>query len=178
MHPYYLLSRLSFSWVQSCPTLCDPMDCSTPGLPVHYSNSCPLNRWCRPSISSSVIPFSSCLQSFPASGSFPMSQFFTSGGQIIGASVSASVFPMISFRIDWFDLLTVQGTLKSFFQHHSSPGHNTGVGSLSLLQGNFSSQGSNPGLPHCRQILYQLSHKGSPHLSLCTYNIYIFVIIL
>ena len=102
MHPYYLLSRLSFSWVQSRPTLCDPMDCSTPGLPVHYSNSCPLNRWCHPSISSSVIPFSSCLQSFPASGSFPMSQFFTSGGQIIGVSASASILPM-NIQ-DWFPL--------------------------------------------------------------------------
>ena len=58
------------------------------------SNSCPLSRWCHPAISSSVVPFSSCLQSFPASGSFPMSQFFTSAGQSIGASASASVLPM------------------------------------------------------------------------------------
>ena len=70
----------------------------------------------------SVIPFSSCLQSFPTQGS-PMSQFFASGGQSIGVSASASVLPIniqISFRIDWFDLLAVQGTLKSFLQHHSS----------------------------------------------------------
>ena len=85
---------------QSCPTLCNPMDCSTPGFPVHhqlggvYSNSCPLSQWCHPTISSSVIPFSSCLQSFPASGSFLMSQFFPSGGQSIGISASASVLPM------------------------------------------------------------------------------------
>ena len=59
-----------------------------------YSNSCPLRQWCHPTISSSVIPFSSCLQSFPASGSFQMSQFFTSGGQSIGVSASASVLPM------------------------------------------------------------------------------------
>ena len=58
------------------------------------SNSRPLSWWCHPTISSSVIPFSSCLQSFPASGSFLMSQFFTSGGQSIGASTSASVLPM------------------------------------------------------------------------------------
>ena len=58
------------------------------------SNSCPLSQWCHPTISSSVVPFSSCLQSFLASGSFPMSQFFTSGGQSIGVSVSASVLPM------------------------------------------------------------------------------------
>ena len=61
--------------------------------PRVYSNSCPLSR-CHPTISSSVVPFYSCLQSFPASGSFPMSQFFTSGGQRIGASTSASVLPM------------------------------------------------------------------------------------
>ena len=58
------------------------------------SNSCSLNRWCHPTISSSVVPFSSCLQSFPASGSFQTSQFFTSGGQSIGVSASASVLPM------------------------------------------------------------------------------------
>ena len=70
-------------------------------------------------------PFSSCLQSFPASGSFPMSQFFPSCGQSIGVSASASVLPMnisglTSFRIDWLDLLVVQGTLKSLLQHHNS----------------------------------------------------------
>ena len=58
------------------------------------SNSCPLSRWCHPTISSSVVPFSSCLQSFPAPGSFPMNQFFASGGKSIGASASASVLPM------------------------------------------------------------------------------------
>ena len=67
-----------------------------------YSNSCPSSRWCHPTISSSAIPFSSCFQSFPASGSFPMSQFFASGGQSIGASASASVFPM-NIQ-DWFPL--------------------------------------------------------------------------
>ena len=87
-------------------------------------NWCPLSRRCHPTILSSVVPFSSCLQSFSASRSFPMSWLFTSGGQNIGASASASVFPMniqfISFRIDWFDLFAIQGTLKSFLQHHSS----------------------------------------------------------
>ena len=73
-----------------------------------------------PSNSSSVVPFSSCLQSFTASRSFQMSQFCASGGQSIGVSASASVFPMISFRMDWLDLLAVQGTLKSLLQHHSS----------------------------------------------------------
>ena len=68
-----------------------PCSSPTPGV---YTNSCPLSRWCHPTISSSVIPFSSCLQSFPASGSFPVSQLFTSGGQNTGASASASVLPM------------------------------------------------------------------------------------
>ena len=67
-----------------------PSPSPTPGA---CSNSCPLSRWCHPTISSSVIPFF-CLQYFPASGSFPMSQFFASGSQSIGASASASVFPM------------------------------------------------------------------------------------
>ena len=81
---------LQFSSVaQSCPTLCDPMDCSNPGLPVHHSY--PLSRWCHPTISSSVIPFSSWLQSFPASGAFQMSKSFTSGGQRIVVSASTSV---------------------------------------------------------------------------------------
>ena len=68
-----------------CPSLLSPKV---------YSNSCPLSQWCHPTISSSVIPFSSCPQSFPASGSFTMSQFFALGGQSIGASASASVLPM------------------------------------------------------------------------------------
>ena len=67
-----------------------PCPSPTPGA---YSNLCPLSQWCHPTISSSVGPFSSCLQSFPASGSFLMSQLFTSGGQSIGVSASASVLP-------------------------------------------------------------------------------------
>ena len=70
--------------------------------PRACSNSCPLSHWCHPTISSSVVPFSSCLQSFPASGSFQMSQFFTSGDQSIGVSTSASVLPM-NIQ-DWFPL--------------------------------------------------------------------------
>ena len=62
--------------------------------PIVYPNSCPLSQWCHPTISSSVVPFSSCLQSFPASGSFKMSQIFTSGGQNIGVSAATSVLPV------------------------------------------------------------------------------------
>ena len=93
--------------------------------PTACSNSYPLSWWCHPTISSSLAPFFSCLQSFPSSGSFPMSQFFASDGQSIWVSASASVLPMniqdwTSFRMDWLDLLAVQGTLKSLLQHHSS----------------------------------------------------------
>ena len=76
-----------------------PCPSPTPGV---YTNSCPLSRWCHPTISSSIFPFSSRLQSFPASGSFPMSQFFASGCQSIGASASASVLPL-NIQ-DWFPL--------------------------------------------------------------------------
>ena len=94
-----------YSVAQSCPALCDLMDCSTPGFPVlHrlpvFSNSCPLSWWCHPTISSSVVPFSSHLQSFPASQSFLMSWLFMSGGQSNGASASASSFQWI-FRVDF-----------------------------------------------------------------------------
>ena len=75
--------------------------CPSP-TPRACSNSCPWSQWCHPTISSSVIPFSSCLQSFPASGSFPVSQFFASGGQSTGASASTSVLPM-NIQ-DWFPL--------------------------------------------------------------------------
>ena len=86
--------------------------------PRVYSNSCPLSQWRHPSISFSVAPFSSFPQSFPASGSFPMSQLFASGGQSTEVSASTSVFPMniqdwFPLGLDWFDILAVQETLKS-----------------------------------------------------------------
>ena len=90
--------------------------------PKAYSNSCPSSQWWHPTISSSVIPFSFCLWSFPGSGSFPMTQLFASGSQSLGTATLASVLPMSVqgwFKIDWSDLLAVQGTLKSLLQHHS-----------------------------------------------------------
>ena len=88
--------------------------------PRVYWNPCPLSRWCHPNILSSVIPISTCLQSFPASGSFPMSQLFASGGQRLELQLQHQSFPWIFridlFRIEWLDLLAVQGTL----QQHSS----------------------------------------------------------
>ena len=99
------------------------LPCPSP-IPRACSNSCPSSQWYHPAISSFVIPFSSCLQSFPESGSFPMSQFFASGGLSIGVSASTSVFPINIQdwfpRINWVDLLAVQGTLKSLLQHYSS----------------------------------------------------------
>ena len=99
------LVLLLCSVIQSCPALCDPMDCSTPGSPVllylpEFVQT-PLSLWYHPTISS-VTTFSSCPQSFPASRSFPVNQLFTSGGQSIVASASASVLPM-NIQ-DWFPL--------------------------------------------------------------------------
>ena len=109
-HPHYrgylLYSKstdvnVQFSSVtQSCLTLYDPHELQDPRPPCPsptpgvQPNPCPSSRWCHPTISSSVVPFSSCPQSLPASESFPMSQLFTSGGQSIGVSASASVLPM------------------------------------------------------------------------------------
>ena len=96
---FYFFLLVQFSSVtQSCLTLCNPMNCSMPGLPVHHHpgvhpNQCPSSRWCHPAISFYVIPFSSCPQSLPASESFPMSQLFAWGGQSIGVSASALVLP-------------------------------------------------------------------------------------
>ena len=130
-----------------CPSL-SPRVCS---------KSRPLSWWCCPTISSSVAPFSSCPQSFPASGSLPMSHFFASGGRSIRASVSASVLPvneysgLISFWIKWFDFLAVQGTLKSLLQHQSLK--------ASILQ-------------HSALLMVQLSHPymtTGKILTICTF---------
>ena len=84
-----------------------PCPSPTPGV---YPNSCPLSRWCHPTISSSVVPFSSCPQSFPASGSFPMSQLFASGGQRIGVSASTSDLPMNTqdWSLGWTSWMSLQ----------------------------------------------------------------------
>ena len=99
-----------------------PCPSPTPGV---HPNSCPSSRWYHPAISSSVVPFSSCPQSLPSSGSFPMTQHLVWSGQSFGVS-SFSISPskehpgLISFIMDWLDLLAVQGTLKSLLQYHSS----------------------------------------------------------
>ena len=136
--------QIAFSSVaQLCSTLWDPMDCmqhtmpSCPSpTPGAYSNSCPLSRWCHPTISSSVVLFSSCLQSFPASESFPRSQFFTSGGQSIGVSASASVLPMNIqdwFPLGWIGLISLQSKgLTSVFSNTTDQKHEFFNAQLSL----------------------------------------------
>ena len=97
------------------------LPCPSPYAGV-CSNSCPLSQWCHPTISSSVVPFSSCPQSFPASGSFPMSWLFKwtkYWSFSFSISLSNEYSELIFSRIDWFDLLPVQGTLKSLLQHHN-----------------------------------------------------------
>ena len=97
--------------------------CPSPTSGV-YSNSLPLSWWCHPAISSSVIPFSSCPQPLPAPESFPMSQLYMRWPKYWSFSFSISPSNehpgLISFRMDWLDLLAVEGTLKSLLQHHSS----------------------------------------------------------
>ena len=114
------------SVAQSCLTLCHRLDWSMPGLPVHHQfpeltlHSFPSSQWCHPTTSSSVLSFSSCPKSLPASGSFPMSQLFTWGGQSIGAPASASVFPMNIqdwFPLEWTSWISLQskGLSRVFF---------------------------------------------------------------
>ena len=117
------------SVAQCCPTLRPNglhhgrLACPSPILGA-YLDSYPSSQWCHPIISSSVVPFSSCLQSFPASGTFLMSLLPIMWPKYWSFSFSISPFNedpgLISFRMDWFDLLAVQGTLKSLLQHNSS----------------------------------------------------------
>ena len=125
--------RIQFSSVKfSCSVVSDslwphepqharpPCPSPTPGV---YSNSCPSSRWCHPAISSSVIPFSSCSQSLPASWSFLMSQLFAWGGQSIGVSALASVLPMNTqdWSLGWTGWVSLQSMgLSRVLQHHSS----------------------------------------------------------
>ena len=111
-----------------------PCPSTTPGV---YSNSCPLSRWCHPTISSSVIPFSSCLQSFPSSGSFQMSQFFAAGGQSIEVSASGSVLSMNIqdwFPLEWTGLISLQSKgLSRVFSNTTVQKHQFFGTQLSLL---------------------------------------------
>ena len=116
--------QFSHSVVPNCLRPCGlqhaRLPCPSP-IPGTCSNSCPSSRWCRSAISSSVSPFSSCLQSFPASGSFPMSQFFASGGQSIRASASASKSFQWIFRTDFLQDWLVVSPWSSRDSQESSP---------------------------------------------------------
>ena len=139
------ISGGGYSVAQWSPTFCHPVDCSTPGFPVpHYLQSLlklksielvmPSNHHlilCRPLI---LLP-----QSFPTSGSFPTSQFFAIRWPkywsfSFSISPSSEYSGLISFRVDWFDLLAVQGTLKSLFQHHSSKASNLWCSAFFIVQ--------------------------------------------
>ena len=104
--------------------------CPSPTPSVH-PDPCPLSRWCHPTISSSVVPFSSCLQSFPAWGSFPLSQFFTSGGQSIGVSASTSVPPMNTqdwSPLGWTGWISLQSKgLSTVFSYTTAQKHSSSV---------------------------------------------------
>ena len=121
---WYVFSSVT----QSCPTLCDPMDCSMPGgsqslLKLIWASL--LSLWCHPAISSSVIPFSSCLQSFSASRSFPVKVFSHQVAKVLEFQPQHQSFQeysrLISFRTHWFDLLAVQGTLGEPHLHPHQP---------------------------------------------------------
>ena len=125
---------IQFSSVsQSCPTVCDPMNRSTPGLPVHHKlleftkTQRPSSQWCHPAISSSVVPFSSCPQSLPASESFPISQLFAWGGQSTGISALASVLPKNTqdwSPLEWTGWISLQSNgLPRVFSNTTVPKH-------------------------------------------------------
>ena len=128
MENKHVIARKEFRSVQSLScvrlfatpwTAAPQASCPSPTPRVH-PNSCPLSWWCHPTISSSVIPFSSCSQSFPASGAFQMSQLFSSGGQSIGVSASASVLPMNTqdwSSLGWTSWISLQskGLSRVFF---------------------------------------------------------------
>ena len=151
-----------------------PCPSPTPGV---HPNPCPLSWWCHPTISSSVVHFSSCPQSFPALGSFQMSQLFTSGGFNINPS---NEHPgLISFRMDWLDLLAVQGTLKSLLQHHSSkasillhstffivqlshPYMTTGK-TIALTRWTFVGKVKKEMATHCSVLAWRIPGTGEPH---------------
>ena len=112
-----------------------PCPSPTPGV---YPNSCPLSWWCHPTISSSVVPFSSCSQSFPASGSFQIVSLCIRWPKYwsfsFNISPSNEYSGLISLRMDWLDLLEVQGTLKSLLQHHSSKASGLWLSAFFIVQ--------------------------------------------
>ena len=156
---YFVLEyRLSVQFspvTQLHPTLCKPMHCSMPGLPVYHQLpefTQTLSQWCHPTISSSIVPFSSCLQSFPASESFQISQFFTLGSQSIGVSASASVNTQDWSPLGWTGWISLQSKgLSRVFSNTTVQKHQFSM--LSILVIAF--------LPRSKHLLF---HGCSHHL--------------
>ena len=159
---------MSNSVAQLCPTLCNPMDCSPPGSAVHGDSSGKNTGVGCYALLQGVLPDPgtelSSLMSPALAGGFSTTSA-TWGGFFTPQKITINwSFPTLT-EVKWSESCTVvSDSLLSHGLHSpwNSPGQNTGVGSHSLLQGIFPTQGSNPGLPHCRRILYQLSHKGRP----------------
>ena len=135
----YLVSQFSHSVMSNTLQPYEPQHARPPcpsSTPRVHPNSYPLSPWCHPSISSSIVPFSCCPQSFPASWSFPMSQLFTSGGQSIGVSASTSVFPMNIqdwSPLGWTDWISLQSKgLSSVFSNTTVQKHQFYCAQLSL----------------------------------------------
>ena len=147
---------------QSCPTLCDPMDCSLPGSSIHGIFQARVLEW---------VAFA-----FSASPTYITPIIFLLFRSFVLSFSATCLHMFFTFCLSYIHCPYLKVILKSCsvmsdsLRHHGlyspgdSPGQNTGVGSLSLLQGIFPTRGLNPSLPHCRQILYQLSHKGSPRI--------------
>ena len=148
--------------IQSCPTLCSPMDCSPPGSSVHGISKARVLEWV-------AMPPPGCLpdpgiKPAPLKSPALADRFFTSTATVC-VCLCVCVCVCVCISSVQFSCSVVSDSLqpRGLYGPWNSPDQNTGVGSLSLLQGIFPTQGSNPGLQHCRQIPYQLSPKGSPH---------------
>ena len=141
--------------------------CPSP-TPRVYSNLCPLSRWCHPTISSSVVPLSSHLQSSPVSGSFQMSQFFTSGGQRIGVSASASVLPMNTqdwSPLGWTGWISLQSkglsrVFNTTVQKHQFLGAQLSLQSNSHIHTGWLVWGKMWWSDHSLEVMFILSHEG------------------
>ena len=136
-----LPSRIQLLWPHELQHSRPPCPSSSSGVCPTW---CPLNQWCHPTILCSVVPFSFCLQSFLASGSFRKSQFFhikwpRYWSSSINSSHSNEYLGVMSFRTDWFDLLAVQGTVKSLLQHHCSKASILGCSAFFIVQLSHSS---------------------------------------
>ena len=146
------------SVTQSCPTLCNHMDCSHPGSFVRGSSQVRILEWIAISFSRGTSqPRDQTRVSCIAGGFFTTSATWE-------AQISCIIWWYLTYESESHSVVPNSLPLHGLYRSWNSSGQNTGVDSLSLLQGIFPTQGSNPGLPQCRWILYQLSHKGRPRI--------------